>query len=50
MAHIMVDFELSANDPLPADYLDPIKRLWVDGGVKNAIEKGNEFALHDNLD
>jgi guanine nucleotide-binding protein subunit alpha, other len=50
MAHIMEDFELSANDPMPVDYLVPIKRLWTDAGVKAAISKGNEFALHDNLD
>ncbi len=50
MAHIMVDFELSANDNMPMDYLDPIKKLWMDGGVRQDIEKGNEFALHDNLD
>ena len=45
----MEDFELSANEPMPSDYLLPIKRLWADGGVKQAIAKGNEFALHDNL-
>lgn len=50
MAHIMVDYELSANDSLPMDYLEPIKKLWADKGVKKAIAKGNEFALHDNLD
>ncbi|OAA59050.1 G-protein alpha subunit [Niveomyces insectorum RCEF 264] len=50
MAHILVDFELGANDPLPVDYLAPIKQLWTDGGVRQAIAKGNEFALHDNLD
>jgi len=50
MAHIMVDFELGANDQMPLDYLEPIKKLWVDGGVRKAIGKGNEFALHDNLD
>jgi guanine nucleotide-binding protein subunit alpha, other len=49
MAHISVDIEISANDPLPKDYLNPIKALWVDDGVRKAIEKGNEFALHDNL-
>lgn len=46
----MEDREISAQDPLPAEFLDPIKQLWVDGGVKKAIAKGNEFALHDNLD
>ena len=49
MARIMEDFELSANEAMPSDYLLPIKRLWADGGVKQAIAKGNEFALHDNL-
>ena len=49
MAHIMVEQEVSANDSLPKDFLDPIKALWRDGGVKRAIEKGNEYALHDNL-
>lgn len=50
MAHLMVDYELSPNEPLPADYLEPVKRLWADQGVKQAIAKGNEYALHDNLD
>lgn len=50
MAHIMVDHEISPNEPLPIDYLDPIKRLWKDQGVKQAIAKGNEYALHDNLE
>jgi guanine nucleotide-binding protein subunit alpha len=50
MAHIMVDYELSPTDPLPADYLEPVKKLWADEGVKQAISKGNEFALHDNLE
>lgn len=50
MEHILVEFELNANDPLPSDYLDPIRALWLDDGVKQAIAKGNEFALHDNLD
>ncbi|GJC98503.1 guanine nucleotide-binding protein alpha-2 subunit [Colletotrichum higginsianum] len=49
MAHILVEHEINAQDPLPRDYLQPIKELWFDGGVKQAIAKGNEFALHDNL-
>jgi guanine nucleotide-binding protein subunit alpha, other len=48
--HILIETELSPTDGLPADFLPPIKALWVDGGVKTAIAKGNEFALHDNLD
>lgn len=50
MAHIMVEVEISPRDDLPQDYLEPIKKLWADGGVKQTIAKGNEFALHDNLD
>lgn len=50
MAHIMVDYEMTADEPLPEDYLEPIKKLWFDEGVRRAIAKGNEYALHDNLD
>jgi guanine nucleotide-binding protein subunit alpha len=34
---------------MPMQYLPCFKALWVDAGVQKAIEKGNEFALHDNL-
>jgi guanine nucleotide-binding protein subunit alpha len=50
MAQIMVDYEMTADEPLPEEYREPVKRLWVDGGVRKAMEKGNEYALHDNLD
>lgn len=49
MAHIMADVDINANEPLPADYLEPMKMLWKDDGVEKVISKGNEFALHDNL-
>ncbi|KAK5987524.1 Guanine nucleotide-binding protein alpha-2 subunit [Cladobotryum mycophilum] len=49
MAHILVEYEISPDGRLPEDYLDPIKALWQDSGVKAAIGKGNEYALHDNL-
>lgn len=42
MAHILVEHEISAQDKLPEDYLEPIKALWVDSGVQAAIGKGNE--------
>lgn len=45
----MVDYDLGPKDPLPMDYLQPFKTLWSDAGIQKAIEKGNEFALHDNL-
>lgn len=49
MAKVLVEREISAEEPMPADYLEPVKALWQDGGVKSAIAKGNEYALHDNL-
>jgi guanine nucleotide-binding protein subunit alpha, other len=49
MAHVLVEREIAAEDRLPLDYLEPVKALWADQGVKTAIAKGNEYALHDNL-
>jgi guanine nucleotide-binding protein subunit alpha len=49
MAQILVDAEISAEERMPPTYLEPIKVLWADGGVRAAIAKGNEYALHDNL-
>lgn len=49
IAHISVEVEIGANDNLPRDYLGPAKKLWQDAGVRQAIAKGNQFALHDNL-
>ncbi|KAH8195296.1 hypothetical protein TruAng_010545 [Truncatella angustata] len=48
-ALILVDHEISLNDNLPEDYLEPVKALWADAGVQKAVLKGNEYALHDNL-
>ncbi len=46
---VLVDVEIGPEDPLPEDYLQPIKSLWADAGVQKAILKGNEYALHDNI-
>ncbi|KFY71841.1 hypothetical protein V499_07987 [Pseudogymnoascus sp. VKM F-103] len=46
---ILVDHDLGPKDPLPTEYKTPFKGLWSDAGVQKAIEKGNEYALHDNL-
>lgn len=46
---VIVEYDLGPKDLLPMVYLQPFKDLWADGGVQQAIEKGNEFALHDNL-
>ncbi|UPL00627.1 hypothetical protein LCI18_011561 [Fusarium solani-melongenae] len=49
MAHVLVEHELSPHDRMPVDYLEPVKALWADSGVRSAVELGNEYALHDNL-
>lgn len=49
MSHILVEREISPEEQMPPDYLEPIKALWIDEGVSAAIAKGNEYALHDNL-
>ena len=46
---ILVDRDLGPKEPLPTQYLTCFKALWADGSVQRTIEKGNEFALHDNL-
>jgi guanine nucleotide-binding protein subunit alpha len=46
---VLEDYEMSPNENLPENYLEPIKSLWADEGVQKAILKGNEYALHDNL-
>lgn len=50
MEQVLVEYELSPNDHFPMSYLEPLKNLWADEGVRKAIAKGNEYALHDNLD
>ncbi|KAI7862095.1 guanine nucleotide binding protein, alpha subunit [Spinellus fusiger] len=40
---------LSEGSPYPTQYLEPLKRLWSDSGIQSTIERGNTFALHDNL-
>ncbi|KAI9842917.1 MAG: G-Protein alpha subunit [Sclerophora amabilis] len=46
---IKLDRDLGAKEPLPLEYLPAFKSLWVDPGVRQAITRGNEYALHDNL-
>ncbi|KAL1887960.1 G-Protein alpha subunit [Ceratocystis pirilliformis] len=49
MAVVLVDYEAGSHDAFPPEYLNPIKELWKDDGVRQAMARGNEFALHDNL-
>lgn len=50
MEQVLVEYELSPNDHFPMGYRQPLQNLWSDKGVRKAIAKGNEYALHDNLD
>lgn len=46
---INLEREIGTKEYFPTDYLPAFQSLWVDDGVKQAIVKGNEYALHDNL-
>ena len=46
---ITSDPEIDTSSPMPAECLQAFLTLWNDRGVQTAIEKGNEYALHDNL-
>ncbi|KAI9884543.1 MAG: G-Protein alpha subunit [Watsoniomyces obsoletus] len=49
VALINLERELGTKESFPQEYLPAFKSLWIDHGVKQAIVKGNEYALHDNL-
>lgn len=44
------DREIGTQDALPQEYKVAFKTLWEDRGVQEAILRGNEYALHDNLE
>ena len=46
---IAADPEIGTEDSMPLDCMNAFKSLWRDEGVQTAIRKGNEYALHDNL-
>ncbi|GAN04702.1 guanine nucleotide-binding protein subunit alpha-2 [Mucor ambiguus] len=39
---------LKRGEPYPEAYLQPLKALWTDSGIRAAKQEGNIFALHDN--
>ncbi|KAG0141923.1 hypothetical protein CROQUDRAFT_51025 [Cronartium quercuum f. sp. fusiforme G11] len=41
--------DLDAGQPYPQHYLEPLKRFWVDGGVRKAMDLGNEWAMPENF-
>jgi guanine nucleotide-binding protein subunit alpha len=44
------DPEISPEEQVPIDSLHAFMSLWQDKGVQMAMLKGNEYALHDNLE
>lgn len=46
---IAADPEIQEDQPMSLDCLKAFQSLWKDSGVQVAIQKGNEYALHDNL-
>ncbi|TGO17215.1 hypothetical protein BTUL_0019g00040 [Botrytis tulipae] len=41
--------DLRPCEPIPLEYLKAFKDMWADAGIQKTVERGNEFALHDNL-
>ncbi|KAK0440031.1 heterotrimeric G protein alpha subunit 4 [Desarmillaria tabescens] len=41
---------LKDGEPFPMEYLEPIKALWSDAGIRKAWRRGNEAALPENLE
>jgi len=46
---IVVERELARGESFPREYQTAFRSLWADPGVQDAVRRGNEFALHDNL-
>ena len=40
---------LEENQRFPEIYYLPLKELWNDSSIQAAYQKGNAFALHDNI-
>jgi guanine nucleotide-binding protein subunit alpha, other len=41
--------DVGPNEAVPEEYATCFMDLWQDEGIQLAMLKGNEFALHDNL-
>ncbi|ORY94840.1 putative Gpa2-guanine nucleotide-binding protein alpha-2 subunit [Syncephalastrum racemosum] len=41
--------EVKEQQAYPPQYLEPLKQLWADQGVRKACNLGNKFGLHDNI-
>ena len=47
---ISQDHEIGTEDAMPLAYKEAFVKLWEDSGIQEAISKGHEYALHDNLE
>lgn len=45
---LLQDREITDRENLPPEYYRPFISLWEDAGVTCAVNRGNEYALHDN--
>jgi guanine nucleotide-binding protein subunit alpha len=41
--------DIGTDEPMPEEFLTAFNSLWADKGVQLTILKGNQYALHDNL-
>jgi guanine nucleotide-binding protein subunit alpha len=41
--------DIGTEEPMPEEFLPAFNCLWADKGVQLTILKGNQYALHDNL-
>ena len=41
--------DIGSDDPFPQPCLAAMKGLWKDASVQKTIGRGNEYALHDNI-
>ena len=41
--------DIGSDDPFPQQCLVAMKGLWKDDSVQKTIGRGNEYALHDNI-
>ncbi|KAH9823939.1 heterotrimeric G-protein alpha subunit (G-alpha, GPA2) [Melampsora americana] len=41
--------DLDPGQPYPPQYLEPLRRLWIDGGVRKAMDLGHEWAMPENF-
>lgn len=41
--------DIGVDDVFPIHCLAAMKGLWQDESVQNTIRRGNEYALHDNI-